>query len=108
MTPFCIFPIDTGDKRCPLGNIAWLTLQSALKGWKFINELGWIQNRMGKMRKYQRLPWYDCASSSRNEVPWMGISCVSQVQFPWGRLPGNGQVFPEKLLSAHLTDMKKS
>ena len=51
MTPFCIFPIDTGDKWCPLGNIAWLTLQSALKSWKFINELGWIQNRMGKMRK---------------------------------------------------------
>ena len=34
MTPFCIFPIDTGDERCPLGNIARLTLKPALKGWK--------------------------------------------------------------------------
>ena len=58
MTPFCIFPIDTGDKRCPLGNIAWLTLQSALKGWKFINEPGWIQNRMGKMRKSKSIKDY--------------------------------------------------
>ena len=27
----------------------------------------------------------------------MGISCTSQLQFPWGKLPGNGQVFPEKI-----------
>ena len=49
------------------------------------------------------LPGYDCASSSKKEVPWIGISCISQVQLPWGRLPGNGQVFPENLLSAHVS-----
>ena len=42
-------------------------------------------------------PGYDSASS-RNEVPRIGISCISQVQVPWGRLPGNGQVFPEILV----------
>ena len=31
MTPFCIFSIDTGNKRCPLGNVARLTLKTALK-----------------------------------------------------------------------------
>ena len=41
------------------------------------------------------LPGYDWASSSRKEVPRIGISCISQVQLPWGRLPGSGQVFPE-------------
>ena len=29
------------------------------------------------------------------------VTHCSQVQFPWGRLPGNGHVFPEKLFSAH-------
>ena len=40
-------------------------------------------------------PWYDWASSSKKEVVWMGMSCISQVQLPCGRLPGNGQVLPE-------------
>ena len=30
----------------------------------------------------------------------MGISCISQFQCPWGKLPGSGQVFPGKFLSA--------
>ena len=25
----------------------------------------------------------------------MGISCISQVQLPWGKLPGRGQVLPD-------------
>ena len=41
------------------------------------------------------LPGYDWAPSSKKEVPWIGISCISQVQLPWGRLPGNGHVLPE-------------
>ena len=40
-------------------------------------------------------PRYDWASSSKKEVVWMGMSCISQVQLPCGRLPGNGQVLPE-------------
>ena len=32
MTPFCILSINTGDKRCALGNIARLTLKPALEG----------------------------------------------------------------------------
>ena len=53
MTPFCIFPIDTGDKRCPLGNIAGLTFQPTLKGWKF-NSLNYQVPRawFGKRRKF--------------------------------------------------------
>ena len=35
MTPFCILAVNTGDKRCPLGNVASFTLKPALKGWKF-------------------------------------------------------------------------
>ena len=27
----------------------------------------------------------------------MGISCISQVQEPWGSLPGNGHLWPENL-----------
>ena len=46
------------------------------------------------------IPGYDCASSSKKEVPWIGISCISQLQLPWGKMPGKGQVFPENLLSA--------
>ena len=56
----------------------------------------WLVNFMlVKSIQIPGLPGYDCASSSRNEVPWMGISCISHVQLPWGRLPGNGHVFPE-------------
>ena len=40
-------------------------------------------------------PRYDWAFSSRKEVVWMGMSCISQVQLPCGRLPGNGQVLPK-------------
>ena len=46
-------------------------------------------------QKYPSSPGYDWASSSKKEMPWMGISCISQVQEPWGKLPGKGQVFPE-------------
>ena len=31
MTPFCIMPVHTGDQRNPLGDIAGLTFQPALK-----------------------------------------------------------------------------
>ena len=31
MTPWCIFPVNTGDKRRPLGNIARLAFKPALK-----------------------------------------------------------------------------
>ena len=31
-------------------------------------------------------------------MPRIGISCISHVQLPWGRLPGNGHVFPEILV----------
>ena len=48
-------------------------------------------------------PGYDCASSSKKEVPWMGISCISQVQVPWGSLPGNGHLWPA-ILAAILKD----
>ena len=34
MTPFCIFAINAGDKRCPLSNVTRLTLQPALEGCK--------------------------------------------------------------------------
>ena len=37
MTPFCIFPIDTGDKRRPLGNIARLTFQPTLKSYNLVS-----------------------------------------------------------------------
>ena len=30
------------------------------------------------------------------EVPCMGISCISQVQLPWGKPPGSGHVLPDK------------
>ena len=42
-----------------------------------------------------RLPGCNSASLSMNEARCIGISCISQVQLPWGRLPGIGQVFPE-------------
>ena len=44
---------------------------------------------------YCYLPRNDLASSSKKEVVWIGMSCISQVQLPCGRLPGNGQVLPE-------------
>ena len=37
MTPFCILAVNTGDKRCPLGNVASFTLKTTLKGWKLIS-----------------------------------------------------------------------
>ena len=33
-------------------------------------------------------------------MPRIGISCISQVQLPWGRLPGYGQVLPEIMVSS--------
>ena len=32
MTPFCILAVNTGDKRCPLGNVASFTFKPTLKG----------------------------------------------------------------------------
>ena len=134
MTPFCIFAIDAGDERCPLGNIPRLTLQPALKGcilfihikvyrvpWARLSDLvssrrvpkkegrnmvfypGYITpsrmiwKKTTLLSPHFLLPVYDCASSSKKEVPSMGISCISQVQEPWGSLPGNGHLWPEIL-----------
>ena len=52
---------------------------------------------MWNFQKHSYWPGYDWASSSKKEVPWIGISCISQVQLPWDRLPGNGHVLPEML-----------
>ena len=97
MTLFCIMPVHTGDQRSPLSDIARLTRQPALKSWGLI--LNWKSRNLEVFQKYTSWPGYDCASSSKKEVPWIGISWVSQVQLPWGKLPGSGQVFPEYLLS---------
>ena len=93
MTLFCIMPVHTGDQRSPLSDIARLTRQPALKSWGLI--LNWKSRNLEVFQKYTSWPGYDCASSSKKEVPWIGISWVSQLQLPWGKLPGSGQVFPE-------------
>ena len=41
----------------------------------------------------------------------MGISCISQVQLPWGSLPGNGHLWPAisaAILKGHLDSFKWS
>ena len=54
MTPFCIFSIDTGDKRCRLSNIAWLTLQPTLQSWKF-NSFKWALLKVKGRKSIVRL-----------------------------------------------------
>ena len=54
MTPFCIFPIDAGDKRCPLGNVASFTLKTTLKGWKWISS-NYLDSRTENMKTWQIL-----------------------------------------------------
>ena len=98
MTPFCIFSVDAGDNRCPLGNIAGFTLKSTLESWKLILRNQFCESGIKKSIVKCKKPGYDCASLSKKEVPWIGISCISQDQLPRGKLPGSGQVFPEKFL----------
>ena len=59
-------------------------------------------------RAFLYSPGYVLESPSKKVASGMGISCIWQLQSPWGMLPGLGQEVPGKLSYGNVEELEQS